>query len=55
MSVTVNLDKLLDKQYENLPIPEVVSAPVAAIQGLTDAHAPALAALKHQDRRRPRP
>lgn len=46
MAVTVDLDKALDKAYENLTLPEVLAAPVAGIAGLTDAHGEALAALK---------
>jgi hypothetical protein len=46
MPVHHNLDKVLDKKYEDLSLAEVLDAPVAALQGLTDAHGEALAALK---------
>jgi hypothetical protein len=46
MPVTADLDKLLDKAYENLTLSEVVDAPVAALAGITDAHAEHLASLK---------
>jgi hypothetical protein len=46
MTVTADLDKVLDKAYENLSLPEVLDAPVAALAGLTDTHGEALAALK---------
>ncbi|MER5865245.1 hypothetical protein [Kitasatospora sp. NPDC002040] len=46
MTVTADLDKLLDKAYENLTLTEVLDAPVAAIAGLTDAHGEALATLR---------
>ncbi|WP_432021154.1 hypothetical protein [Streptomyces sp. 1222.5] len=45
MPVSVNLDKVLDKQYENLPLAEILDAPVAALQGLTGTHGEALQAL----------
>ncbi|MFI1735139.1 hypothetical protein ACH40E_39170 [Streptomyces acidicola] len=46
MPVQSNLDKVLDKKYENLSLNEVLDAPVAALQGLTDTHGEALAALR---------
>jgi hypothetical protein len=46
MTVSADLDKVLDKAYENLSLSEVLDAPVAALAGLTDAHGEALAALK---------
>jgi hypothetical protein len=46
MPVSVNLDKVLDKAYENLTLSEVLDAPVAGLAGLTDAHGEALAALR---------
>ncbi|MFJ1704711.1 hypothetical protein [Kitasatospora sp. NPDC088346] len=46
MTVTADLDKVLDKAYENLTLPEVLDAPVAALSGLTDAHGEALSALR---------
>ncbi|MDX8030789.1 hypothetical protein SK803_11235 [Lentzea sp. BCCO 10_0856] len=35
MAVTVNLDMLLDKAYENLPLSEILDAPVDALQGVS--------------------
>ncbi|MER6301842.1 hypothetical protein ABT247_20085 [Kitasatospora sp. NPDC001539] len=46
MTVTADLDKILDKAYENLTLEEVLKAPVAALAGLTDAHGTALEGLK---------
>lgn len=46
MPVHHDLDKVLDKKYENLSLAEVLDAPVAALQGLTDAHGEALESLK---------
>lgn len=46
MAVTVVLDKVLDKAYENKPLAEILSAPPSALAGLTPEHDKALAALK---------
>ncbi|GCD98117.1 MULTISPECIES: hypothetical protein [Embleya] len=46
MPVTADLDKLLDKAYENKTLSEVLAAPVAGLAGITDAHAEHLASLK---------
>jgi hypothetical protein len=39
MPVSANLDKILDKQYENLSVGEVLDAPVAAIAGVSEGDA----------------
>jgi hypothetical protein len=39
MAVSANLDKILDKAYEEKPLTELVDAPVAALAGVTDADA----------------
>jgi hypothetical protein len=39
MSINANLDKLLDKAYENKDLRELVDAPVAALAGVTDQDA----------------
>ncbi|MEV5428212.1 hypothetical protein [Streptomyces sp. NPDC052701] len=46
MPVSVDLDKVLDKRYENLPLEQVLDAPVAALQGVSDQHGEALQALR---------
>ncbi|WP_406209008.1 hypothetical protein OH807_37945 [Kitasatospora sp. NBC_01560] len=46
MTVTADLDKILDKAYENLSLQEVLGSPIAALAGLTDAHGTALEALR---------
>ena len=43
MAVSANLNKLLDKDYENTDLKALVKAPVAAIAGVSDADAQALA------------
>ncbi len=43
MPVTANLDKLLDKAYENSTVTEILAAPVSAIAGVSDADAALLA------------
>ncbi|MEV7243315.1 MULTISPECIES: hypothetical protein [unclassified Streptomyces] len=45
MPVSFDLDKVLDKQYENAPLDQVLAAPVAGLQGLTGKHGEALSAL----------
>jgi len=39
VAVAVNLDTFLDKAYENSSLAEVLSAPVSALAGVTDADA----------------
>lgn len=36
MAVTVNLVKLVDKDYQDKALPELVNAPVAALAGISD-------------------
>ena len=42
MPVAVNLDSLLDKQYESSSLQEILDAPVAALAGVSEADAEAL-------------
>ena len=42
MTVTADLAKLLDKEWEDKSLDEVLAAPVAALAGVTDADAAAL-------------
>jgi hypothetical protein len=42
MPVSADLDKLLDKDYEDTDLKGLVNAPVAAIAGVSDADAEAL-------------
>jgi hypothetical protein len=44
MAVAVNLDKALDKAYENKNLTELLDAPVAALAGVSDGDAEHLAA-----------
>jgi hypothetical protein len=44
MAISVNLDKALDKAYEDKSLEEILDAPVAALAGVTDADAEHLAA-----------
>ncbi|SHG95202.1 hypothetical protein [Streptoalloteichus hindustanus] len=37
MAVSANLDALLDKKYEELPLEQVLEAPVAALAGVSEA------------------
>jgi hypothetical protein len=47
MAVSVNLEKALDKAYENKSLSEILAAPPSALAGLTEAHdEQLLAALK---------
>lgn len=39
MAVDVNLDALLDKEWENKPLSEVLNAPVAALAGVSEGDA----------------
>lgn len=43
MAVSVNLDKALDKAFENLTLQEVLDAPVSALAGVSDGDAEHLA------------
>ena len=38
MALSVNLEKALDKAYENVSLPEILAAPPSALAGLTPAH-----------------
>lgn len=42
MPVTVNLDSLLDKQYESSSLQEILDAPVDALSGVSTSDAEAL-------------
>jgi hypothetical protein len=42
VTVTANLDKLLDKSYEGKDLRELVDAPVSALAGVSDGDAKAL-------------
>jgi hypothetical protein len=42
MAVTADLAKLLDKDWEDKTLTEVLNAPVAALSGVSDADAAAL-------------
>ncbi len=44
MAVSVNLDMLLDKAYENSPLTEILDAPVDALQGVSPGDAEKLKA-----------
>jgi len=47
MAVSVNLEKALDKAYEDKSLAEILAAPPSALAGLTEAHdEQLLAALK---------
>ncbi len=39
MAVSANLDKMLDKAYENSTLDEVLAAPVSALAGVSDGDA----------------
>ena len=39
MAVTANLDKMLDKAYENSTLDELLAAPVSALAGVSDGDA----------------
>lgn len=43
MAVSANLDKLLDKAYEESPLDKLPDAPVSALAGVSKADAEALA------------
>ena len=38
MAVSANLDKKLDKAYENSSLAEILDAPPSALAGLTEKH-----------------
>ena len=42
MAVSVNLEKGLDKAYENKSLEEILAAPPSALAGLTERHDAAL-------------
>ena len=42
MAVEANLDALLDKEWENKSLAEVLNAPVSALQGVSEGDADAL-------------
>ncbi|WP_026423255.1 hypothetical protein [Actinokineospora inagensis] len=44
MAISVDLDKQLDKAYENLGLTEVLDAPVAALSGVSEGDAEKLGA-----------
>ena len=39
MPITVNLDKLFDQAFENVPLADVLNAPVSALQGISERDA----------------
>ena len=43
MAVSVNLEKALDKAWENKTLDEILAAPPSALAGLTEKHDAALA------------
>lgn len=43
MPISVNLEKGLDKAYENKTLDEILAAPPSALAGLTEKHDAALA------------
>jgi len=43
VTVSANLDKVLDKAYESTPLADLVDAPVSALAGVSQADADALA------------
>jgi hypothetical protein len=43
MTITANLDKLLDKAFEQYALDKLPTAPVSALAGVSDADAEALA------------
>ncbi len=45
MAVSVNLEKALDKAYENSSLEEILAAPPSALAGLTEKHDTLLAEL----------
>jgi hypothetical protein len=52
MPVSAELNKLLDKEYEDTDLTSLIKAPVAAIAGVSDADAEALSkGVRYQDGR----
>jgi len=45
MAVAVNLDKALDKAYENSSLDDILAAPPSALAGLTGKHDELLAGM----------
>lgn len=45
MAVSVNLEKALDKAYEDSSLEEILAAPPSALAGLTEKHDELLAGL----------
>ena len=45
MAVSVNLEKALDKAYENSSLEEILAAPPSALAGLTEKHDELLAGM----------
>ena len=43
MPITANLDKILDKSYENSSLDDILKAPVSALAGISDGDAELLA------------
>ena len=43
MAISINLDKALDKAYENSSLEEILAAPPSALAGVTEADDKALA------------
>ena len=39
MAISANLDKILDKAFEETPLDELVNAPVAALSGVSEGDA----------------
>ena len=48
MAVEMNLDSLLDKEYETKTLAEILKAPVSALAGVSDGDAQHLKGLQHQ-------
>ena len=44
MAISINLDKALDKAYENKSLAEILDAPVSALAGVSEGDAEHLAA-----------
>jgi hypothetical protein len=42
MAVTVNLDAILDPEFRSSPLPDLVSAPVSALAGISEEEAEGL-------------
>ena len=48
MGVSLNLNKLVDKAYEDKTINELLDAPPSALEGLTPKHDELLAEVRHE-------